>query len=183
MIDREIRPITGERVINSFDFTDILTGKSYVAFYGGKAGSDLILRSYVFPSPLTYENYSSSNTYTADFDIDVNKGALVEGDVLIIAKYGDYTDGATINPTFSLIRTRNGVETVICTVNGGVEGAAPYVHTFSLAAARTKLNPGDKLTLRVSSVVVAVSESAFLYHDPESAADCLKIFVPFRTQD
>jgi hypothetical protein len=182
MFDREIRPLTGEKVLNVFDFVDMLAGRSYIVYYCGSVTGTpaYILRDHVFASNDQYVVHTDG-TFTYDFDCAVENSATIQGTALVQHHYGESGAGGDRNiPTFTLQRIRNGVATTIGTVTLPDVNTGEATYTGSINCARTKLIPGDTLRLHLS--IEALDSGGVVcrnWFDPDGSYP-LKLWVPFR---
>jgi len=189
MVESIFAPSVGENVV--YDYSDVATGRSMVLLYGAattdSAGVNRILSGNTVRSVPTY--IESETTFDVDFDITVNRYMKVEGDVVINFKWkqnGGGSPPATIYLVFKLRRYRGTTETQLGTVQSTSESHASdvYSHSVDMNITKNTLKKGDILRLTVEGYGGGgATKKVWLSHDPETAGDELKIWIPVMVQE
>ncbi len=186
----------GERQFYNYDFTSVLTGKSYVTYYAleNYTISGANLQKLLHPTVIATQDATSgwttaatgggiSNTY--EFDAVVEKTNTIEGTSILKAKWLITLNSGTMifKASVTLQRVRDGVVTNIADEwfreVTGTTGATDHI---KITARKTRLIKGDVLRLSFTfSVRGGPGNTTFLlYHDPEGATDeDLNITIPF----
>lgn len=156
-----------ERVLSSFDFVDILTGKAIQKFYLGTSKDDEFLNDQVFYSHFTgLISSTGSGTFTKvldkDFDITISKPLIVYGNFILnlgmglkgnntsgqdyyfyilakIRKYNGSTENELVEVSGATLIQLNATGNQVKTETEVIEGTIP----------KTKFSVGDVLRVTI----------------------------------
>ena len=184
----------GERQFLNYDFTSVLTGQSYVNYYGMYVGTNAYVSgALLYPAVLRTESPSSgwtsvttAGTTTYNFDAAVEKTNVIEGTAIAKFKYTYVLQSGTMTLTARVLlqRVRDGVVTDITNTHAkDTTATGTVIDTVKLTAVKTTVIKGDTLRLSVSfqrSAPGPGSTSLTIYHDPEGTTDeDINVSVPF----
>ena len=166
MVLPRIYRTTGEGVIASYDFNDIISGVAYEVFYLGNTKEDTTI-SYVLSPNSFYSNdveieeniapNTASFTLVKDIDFDVVLGIprIIEGVAILSIPMKFYISGGAGHVTgyyIAKLRSYDGSsETEIASAqsesNNSTDGTNIKIHTVHMVVPKTSLKVGDTLRL------------------------------------
>jgi len=193
---QEIRRREKEDRIASYTFTDLLTGKTYIHYYGssnGEAiGSKHLLTGFVHYSEDTETAIPVSTTTAMDFDSPVTSTFVVDGTAVYSCSVTKRTAGAFVTVSGSVVRERDGIETDLGEVEIGKvlvgDASDDYRLTGHGSLDKTRFKNGDILRLRLNVQSGAATTPSDIYHDPKNRqgalgsatkGSTLDVFIPF----
>lgn len=191
----DIRRKEKEDRIASYTFTDILTGKTYIHYYGSSNG-EAITSTHLLTGFTCYsEDISTTITPpsydTMNFDSPVTSTFVVDGTAIFscTVKKGGAND--TVIVSGSVLRIRNGNETDLGEVRIGniVSGDAvdEYRITSHITLTKTRFKNGDTLRFRLK-IKTAGAVDWKIFHDPKNrkgslddatVGSTLDVYIPF----
>ncbi len=176
-----------------FNFNDIVTGRTALLFYAfestNSVGEDHHLSQTAIKS--TDPTSESNTTVDRDFDILVNKPITIEGDVIFTIKFGQSGGGGgggAIATNANLIRVDKGAgENTLGNVTSSdftPGGDGNTTITMVLNVSKTTFSIGEKIRLTVTVTGGSgATQQATLWHDPVTAGNELKMWLPSKTQN
>ena len=171
--------VKGDRFAN-FNFTDLLTGRSYITYYAGRGLANDVIAGFTFYSDSIFTEIPVNSKVVVDFDSPVTSTFLVDGDAIIqttVAKLVKSSPSSGVDVSGAVLRVRDGIETNMGEVLLGDEATTADVNDYKMMdtvkLARTRFKSGDTLRLRISVHVLGTNDSWWLFHDPKNRTDTL----------
>lgn len=166
------------------NFSDATAGRSLQLFYcvgtTDSAGVDYVM---VRDSGVSLPVVTNADvSFDIDFDITINKPTIIAGIATIDVTYGGFGGGAArnVNIEFKLIHYDGSTETEIGVVNTKSILVQATFETTKLQFTVTKqlFGIGNVLRLTAKGNGVEATRGVALKHNPQTAGDELKLWLP-----
>jgi len=163
----------GGKVVASYSFSEIATGKGVVRYYGASIngqGGKKILTQNTIDSQDNYTTLTGNTTNTNNFDLLFNNNAIIEGDAFI-SWTPEVGAATTVDAqAFRIYRVSgSSVLSIVqlgATVSGSTLGAGVSQRGLQrISIPRTVFKSGDTLRLQ-HEITITGTTAPRLFHDP-----------------